>query len=750
MFLDPGPRDACLVLVLTLGLALPAPRPARAAEPPEGPAAAAVRAKLATLQTVGSFERNTSLQEALDFLQKHCGVTIVYDRKALAASGIQDLEKELIQLPRMINIPAAQVLELLLSQVGGDEDTVRFRVRPGAVEITTARGEAVLRGTRLGADRGGELAARRAAGVREMLGSPVTINEIERNSALKDALGFLSERFGPAILIDAAAFRRLGRQDVEFAPVALAEQRSVPLAHILHQLMVQVEGPGGCGANFRLHDCCLMIAPTTELPTRLLFSSDGKRLATASPAGQKGQLIRVWDRGSGRAVGQFRLPVADLTGFTFTADGRALAVLTRGGAKGEQCRWALWNAASGKQEQAREWSAAGRLALAPDGRRVVSAAPARWGVRAVLAGKERWQPGVLPGPVASLTCSADGQTVLGIDRASEATTAALWRPGFAGGPIRFRLDRKRGGDGTPVSAVALSHDSRLLAAVDCLGRLDLWEVHSGRRIRRLESPALVRALAFSPDDNLLAASAELGMEHTVQVWELATGKPPCWLRGPPDGGLPSLAFSPDGKTLAGCTDDGTPLIWDVSDHGGGRRPGYVPPDQLQACWEQLLSRDAERAYQAVGVLAAHPAESVPFLRERLKPFAPPQGAASDVLAAALRDLDDDQFVRRNQAETTLLRLGKGVEPRLRRELQRPLKSLELRRRMERIVDRLQDPVASPELLRELRAVQALERAGTREAVQLLEQLMTGAPEGTLTQEARAARERLAQRTPIRP
>jgi WD40 repeat protein len=65
----------------------------------------------------------------------------------------------------------------------------------------------------------------------------------------------------------------------------------------------------------------------------------------------------------------------------------------------------------------------------------------------------------------------------------------------------------------------------------------------------LEQIVDVRALAFSPDGQLLAASAgELKGKGEVVLWDLKTQKPR-WSYGI-DRGMPSVAFSPDGKTLA--------------------------------------------------------------------------------------------------------------------------------------------------------------------------------------------------------
>src|SRR5262249_24137294 len=67
----------------------------------------------------------------------------------------------------------------------------------------------------------------------------------------------------------------------------------------------------------------------------------------------------------------------------------------------------------------------------------------------------------------------------------------------------------------------------------------------------------------------------------------------------------------------------------------------------------------------------------------------------------------------------------------------------MRQRMEKLLVKLQGPVTAPELVRLLRAVEALERMGTPEAVQGFQTLTQGAPAHRVTGDARAAGRRLA-------
>jgi hypothetical protein len=293
--------------------------------------------------------------------------------------------------------------------------------------------------------------------------------------------------------------------------------------------------------------------------------------------------------------------------------------------------------------------------------------------------------------------------------------------------------RRMAGHRQWVNSVAFAPDGKVLASSSFDGALFLWDAATGKQLRRLTwgegrraGPVNVLAVAFSPEGRMLASAEEpfsSANGASVTLWEVATGQVRRRLGGH-EGDVNCLAFAGDGRTLVTGSTDTTALVWDLA-----APPSRKGPDEL---WADLLAADGARAWRAICDLAASPA-GVKFLGRRLPPVPRPRDEAR--IARLIQALDGDDFQGREKATQALAKLGEAVEPALRRALEgKP--SAEARRRLERLLAGL-----SSERLRTERALEALELSRLAEARQVLEALAKGNPEARRTQGAKAALER---------
>jgi hypothetical protein len=293
---------------------------------------------------------------------------------------------------------------------------------------------------------------------------------------------------------------------------------------------------------------------------------------------------------------------------------------------------------------------------------------------------------------------------------------------------------------TAVESVAFSPDGKLLASGNTGREVRLWAVPGGRLVREVRSPGdrvayQGSALGFSADGRTLA----VGGWEAIALWEVATGKERLRLKGH-RGDVRSVAFTPDGRSLVSGAGDHTALIWDLARAAGAGPGRALTARELESAWRDLAGAEAAPAYRAVGALAADPARAPPLLRRSLKSAAPDTRR----IARLIWDLDHDEFAVREKASEELARLGDAAEPALREATQRGA-SAEARARAARLLDQLPAAVVSGEALRQLRALEVLERFGTAEAREVLADLARDAAGTPLGEGAKAALQRLSRR-----
>ena len=482
-----------------------------------------------------------------------------------------------------------------------------------------------------------------------------------------------------------------------------------------------------------------------RLPAMLALSADERTLIGRS---EDGQVIH-WDRRSGQAVqqrsetpGQAGRPVRPLeTAGEWTLRGtrwrlsfhsatRTLAVHSLEGERllGEA-----------------EWPALMRdLALSPDGVYVATTSFIKDTLNTVLLWnpeKEK-KPRRLTGNVDrfhSLLFSHDGKRLIATAVTHNASpSSALWVWDVATGRPIHKLPTD-----SPFGATLLTADDHLLIYGGFLndGPVRVWDMETGKELAQFTDPASkergsISGLALSADERFLAVIFSRGDKvSAVSVWETGSWKPVRIF--PPThqpNGSRSMMFSRDGRALFVSNSDTSILEWDVSGRSGHKTE--IPnKDRLNVLWRTLIETP-DRAYPAVWEMLDHPAESVPFLIDKVLPVKPVEEKRVRQLLA---QLDSESFAEREEANRQLLALGEQIVPMLRQALKERL-SLEVRKRVEGVIES-QNRALTSEQLRLWRALAVLEWSNRPEAVEHLRRLADGAPSARLTQAAKAAWQR---------
>jgi hypothetical protein len=258
-----------------------------------------------------------------------------------------------------------------------------------------------------------------------------------------------------------------------------------------------------------------------------------------------------------------------------------------------------------------------------------------------------------------------------------------------------------------MTAAAFAPDGRRLATTHLYGRWRVRDAATGSVLKEMSGCRHFWSVAFSPTGWLLAVAGD----NSVRVYDTASWQEIVRCDGH-DSTVSNVFFGPDEGTLVSLSaEDGTALVWSLKPSSDRDRPDAA------RLWADLAG-SGPTAFRAVWAAARHPDVAVRLFREKWPVREHPEDVQR--LRGLIADLDSATFSKREKAAAQLRQLGWRAEPELRRAVK--TSSPEVGRRIEALLARLAPPAAaeaSPEDAREMRAVWALELAGTPDARRLL-------------------------------
>ncbi|WP_449419255.1 WD40 domain-containing protein [Phormidium nigroviride] len=301
-------------------------------------------------------------------------------------------------------------------------------------------------------------------------------------------------------------------------------------------------------------NCIKTLEGHTDSINAIAFNPDGKTFAT----GSNDRTIRIWRVDTFECHQILQGSDSQISAIAFSPVGDILATCDTQTIK-------LWDVKTGECRHtiANNLTFVWSIVFSPDGQTFIGGDGKVIKFWHIETG-ECWQ--TLSGfssQVWSVAFSTDGQIIA----ASDKQTLRLWQLGETEDIAEFHTIQSYANS---VWSVAISQNlapgaipnaSLAIACGGASGIVTLWDRETRQCLKTLHRhQKSVRSVAFSPNGETLASAGE---DKTIWLWEVNTGRVKTPLLGH-TGCVWSVAFSPDGRILASGSSDRTIRLWDIN------------------------------------------------------------------------------------------------------------------------------------------------------------------------------------------